>query len=311
MHNRSPSKMKEIIHIKTITQAHRLLGIEKPRHPLISLFYHSDPGLRYDFGDVRLRSDLYFIAFKEGITGSFEYGRSTYDFQEGVMLFVGPGQVLSPVVEVEADAERRSWNILFHPDLIRKSHLGEKIDRYAFFSYDSNEALHLSEEEKTAMTGLARRIEQEYRHNIDQHSQTLIISHLELMLNYAARYYDRQFYTRTNLNKDLVSKFEQLLKGYYDTDQPLVTGIPTVKYCGAQMNMSHKYLSDLLKKETGRNAQEHIHDFLIDRAKTRLVGTTSPIGQIAYDLGFEYSQHFAKLFKAKTGMTPSDYRRMN
>ena len=302
--------MKEIYHIKTVSQAHDLMSMDKPKHPLITVFYHSTGIHMKDFGDLRMSSDLYFIGLKEGVTGSFKYGRNSYDFHEGTMIFIGPGQVISPV-EVNVSDDSPGWTILFHPDLIRKSPLGQNIDKYNFFSYELTEALHLSDDEKKAMTDLVKNIEKEFQHAIDQHSQTLIISYLELLLNYGTRYYDRQFYTRTNLNQDIVSKFEHLLKDYYNSDKPLQLGIPSVKYCGEQLNMSHKYLSDLLKKETGRHAQEYIHDFLIDKAKTKLVGTTLGIGEIAYDLGFEYSQHFAKLFKTKTGMTPTAYRGQN
>ncbi|MBR8537804.1 AraC family transcriptional regulator [Carboxylicivirga sediminis] len=203
------------------------------------------------------------------------------------------------------------WSLNFHPDLIRRSHLGQHIDDYSFFSYEVNEALHLSDMEKQTIGEIRDKIIHEYRANIDKHSQKLIISNIELMLDYCTRFYDRQFYTRENLNKDTISRFERLLKEYYASDKPLETGLPTVKYCGAELNLSANYLSDLLKKETGRNTQEHIHNFIVDRAKTNLLNTTEPVSQIAYSLGFEYPQHFSKVFKKKTGVSPAEYRHSN
>ena len=201
--------------------------------------------------------------------------------------------------------------LLFHPDLIRKTELGNKIDRYSFFDYATNEALHVSDDEKTSVTEIVNKIEKEYNNNIDAHSQTLIISNLELLLNYCTRYYDRQFYTRTNFNKDLVSQFEQFLKNYYQSDKPIEIGFPTVQYCGHSLNMSPKYLSDLLRKETGRNTQDHIHQFVIDKAKTILLNSNKSVSEIAYELGFEYPQYFSKMFKKKTAMSPIEFRNLN
>jgi len=203
------------------------------------------------------------------------------------------------------------WTLVFHPDLIRKSELGKSIDQYSFFSYEVTEALHLSDDEQKTLTELVDKIHKEYDQLIDRHSQDLIISNIKLLLDYCTRYYDRQFYTRTNLNKDFVTRFESLLKDYYQSDKPLEIGVPTVKYCGEEMNMSSHYLSDLLKKETGRSAQDHILYFLIERAKTKLLGTEDSISQVAYSLGFDYPNHFSKLFKAKAGMSPGEFRSQN
>lgn len=302
--------MTELIIIKTITEAHQLLGLEKPKHPLVSVFHHGDEKMKHDYGDIRCALDLYNVGLKEGMIGSMGYGRNSYDFQEGTMMFSGPGQVLTPP-EGKHPKDPKGWTLLFHPDLIRKSELGKTIDDYSFFSYDVHEALHLSDDEKKSLTELVSKIEKEINQNIDRHSQKLIVSNIELLLDYCTRYYDRQFYTRTNLNKDIVTKFEHLLKDYYHSDKPFEMGIPTVQYCGRELCKSPNYLSDLLKKETGRNAQEHIHYYLIDRAKTKLLSSTGSISQIAYDLGFEYPQHFSKLFKSKTGKSPAEYRNLN
>ena len=303
--------MKDIIRVETISQVHELLGIEKPKHPLVSVLHHQDTEWRENqYANERVSLNMYQVTLKMCSPGSFEYGRNSYDFREGTMIFTGPGQVFTIHEMREGDAAD-GWTLLFHPDLIRKSELGKSIDDYSFFSYDVHEALHLSDDEKKTIQELVGKIEKEYLQNIDQHSQKLIISNIQLILDYCTRYYDRQFYVRTNLNKDVVTRFEQLLKSYFNEEKPVETGIPSVRYCGNELGMSPNYLSDLLKKETGRNAQEHIHYFVIDKAKTRLLNSTESISQIAYSLGFEYPQHFSKIFKAKTGMSPAEYRNVN
>ena len=250
------------------------------------------------------------VSLKDGITGTIGYGRNSYDFSDGTMIFTKPNQVIYGKKE-EIAKESKGWMLLFHSDLIRKSELGRSIGSYSFFDYEVHEALHLSEDEQQTVTELVRKIEREYNQNIDKHSQKLIVSNIELILDYCMRYYDRQFYVRTNLNQDHVSEFEQLLKDYFASERPSELGLPSVKYCGEALNMSPNYLSDLLKKETGKNAKDHIYAFVVNRAKNKLLGTTDSISEIAYDLGFEYPQHFSKLFKSKTGMSPVKYRSMN
>lgn len=299
-----------MIKVNSITEAHQKFGIEKPKHPLVSI-------LRFDkykslprFKDEKIVLGLYSIAIKEGNINSFRYGRSSYDFHGGTLIFLGPGQsVMHDSIE---DGEvYDGWMLLFHPDLIRKSALGSKIDRYHFFSYEANEALHLSEDEKETLTDCINKIEREILQNIDKHSQNLIISNIELLLNYCKRFYDRQFYTRTNMNKDIVTNFEKLLFDYYDSGLQFERGVPSVKYCAEQLNHSSNYLSDLLRKETGRNALDHIHFFIIEKAKTTLLNSENTVSEIAYDLGFEYPQSFGKLFKNKTGVSPAKYRIVN
>ncbi|MCG8701071.1 MAG: helix-turn-helix domain-containing protein [Bacteroidales bacterium] len=302
--------MKEIMKINNISDIHSFFDIDKPKHPLVSVFKHEEMKMNKDFVGVQYILDLYQVTYKMCSEGSFGYGRNTYDFREGTMIFTRPGQVLT-MHEWEADDAAGGWSILFHPDLIRKSELGKNIDQYTFFSYDVHEALHLSEDEKITLFELAKKIEKEYNQNIDKHTQKLIVSNIELVLDYCTRYYDRQFYTRSNMNKDLVSRFDKLLRDYYESGKPLETGVPSVAYCGAEMNMSSNYLSDMLKKETGRNAQEHIHFFVVDKAKTQLLSTGESISQVAYGLGFDYPQHFSKVFKKKTGMSPAEYRNVN
>lgn len=300
--------MKKIIRLKSITKVHDFLGIKKPKHPHVSVIPIDEKMINAEYGNITWVLDFYQISLKSGIRGSLTYGRNSYDFEEGTMAFMKPGQAMK-VESSETMKGNRGWTLLIHPDLLRKSELGRKINDYSFFSYASNEALHLSDDEKETVTELVLKIEQEYNQIIDMHSQTLIISNIELLLNYCRRFYDRQFYTRTNLNQDYVSRFEDMLKKYFDSNRHLESGIPTVSFCGEEMNMSGHYLSDMLKKETGMSAQEHIHQFIINKAKNLLLSTNDTVSQIAYDLGFEYPQHFSKIFKLKTGVSPAEYRK--
>ena len=300
--------MEKIIAIRTISEGNQFLGLPKPKHPLINLIHHQDMVGQMPPADLRFRIDLYQVSFKDGMSGSLGYGRNTYDFQEGTLVFMEPGQIMTTGDQEGLDPGS-GWVLFFHPDLIRRSPLGKTIEDYSFFSYEANEALHISDDERTMIIDLVQKIEKEYSQNIDKHSQKLIISTLELLLDYCQRFYDRQFYTRTNLNKDHLEKFRNILKTYYGSERPLHEGIPSVAYFGGEMHMSPKYLSDLLKKETGKSALDHIHDFIVDRAKTELLGSTTSISGIAYDLGFTYPQHFSKLFKRMTGMSPGEYRK--
>lgn len=300
----------KIIQIQSISEAHRLLGLEKPKHPLISVYYHT-PEVIANTADISVSGNLYYIAMKDGIRGSFKYGRSSYDFEEGTMMFLAPNQVYTPPEQVETDNQSKGWSILFHPDLIRQSNLGKIMDEFSFFDYDVNEALHLSDKEKQAIHELLEKIEEEINQNIDKHSQELININLESLLKYCKRYYDRQFYTRTNWNKDFVIRFEKYLKKYFSSDNLIEKGIPTIQQCGEALNMSGHYLSDLLKVETGKSAKEHIHLHVIEKAKTLLLSTNHSISEIAYDLGYEYPQNFSKLFKSKTGLSPREYRNLN
>jgi AraC-like DNA-binding protein len=302
--------MSTIKRIETITEVFSFFGTGKPKHPLVSLVKHDDIVPRKSLVGESVVIDLYQVTFKMCSDGSFGYGRNSYDFQEGTMIFTRPGQVIT-MHDWEPEQTNGGWTLMFHPDLLRKSELGRNIDNYTFFSYDVNEALHLSDDEKKTLLDIANKIETEYSLNIDKHSQKLIISNIELMLDYCMRYYDRQFYTRENINRDIVTKFETLLKDYYDNGKATESGLPTVKYCGEELNMSSNYLSDLLKKITGRNAQEHIHYFVIEKAKNLLLSVNDTVSSIAYDLGFEYPQHFSKIFKKKTGMSPAEYRRVS
>lgn len=302
--------MNPITHISSISEIHDGLGIDKPEHPLISVFYANQLKKIDTTESIKFSLGLYHISLKGNCPFAIKnYGRNSYDFQEGTMIFTQPNQVLELQKKEESNDE--GWIILFHPDLIRKSELGKNIDNYSFFSYASSEALHLSKKEQQTVTEIVEKMESEFKNNIDAHSQTLIISNLELLLNYCTRFYDRQFYTRTNLNKDIVTQFEQLLKEYYNSDKPLNIGVPTVQYCGEALNFSPKYLSDLLRKETGRNTREHIQHFVINKAKNILLNSNKSVNEIAYDLGFEYPQNFSAMFKKQVKMTPNKFRSLN
>lgn len=300
--------MKEIVSISTVSEAYQFLNLGKPKHPLISVLRLGNVLGNMDIDNLKYSIGLYQISLKDNCPFKIaNYGRNSYDYQEGTMIFTAPNQVLE-YKKSENYKEDQGWTLLLHPDLIRKSELGDKISKYSFFNYASNEALHLSDEERKTVTQIVEKIETEFSNNIDIHSQTLIISNLELLLNYCLRFYERQFYTRTNLNKDIASEFEQLLKDYYNTSKQLQLGIPTVQFCGEAMNMSPKYLSDLLRKETGQRSQDHIHKYIIEKAKNKLLNSTESVSEIAYSLGFEYPQYFSTIFKKKTSMSPNGFR---
>ncbi|MCI4669556.1 MAG: AraC family transcriptional regulator [Bacteroidia bacterium] len=302
--------MSDIFRIKSISEAHDFYGFEKPKHPLVSVLPIDERMTTFDYGERRYTFDFYQISLKEGINGTLSYGRNSYDFREGAMTFIKPNQIVK--VENSEDFQGgKGWTLLFHPDLIRRSELSHSIENYSFFEYDTNEALHLSQGEKAELTGLTQQIEKEYQQHIDKHSQEIIIAHIDMLLKYSKRYYDRQFYTRTNLNKDLVSKFEQIMRTYYQTGKALEQGVLSVKYCAQSLNMSSNYFGDLIKLETGRSAKDHIQYYIIEKAKTKLLGSEDTMSEIAYSLGFEYPQGLNKLFKAKTGMSPSQYRSLN
>jgi AraC-like DNA-binding protein len=300
--------MTKIFNIRSISEAHKVLGLEKPVHPLISVFRHT-PNMNLDIQNVSVSFDMYLISLKSDIKGSVNYGRNSYDFEEGSLLFLAPNQVVSvtdtPIIDLGG------WSLFFHPDLFSKSELANDIQRYSFFNYDVSEALHLSEKEKNILTEIIYKIESEINQNLDSYSQELIIHNLESILKYSNRYYGRQFLTRTNYNRDFISRFERFLKTYFSSNQPIEKGIPTVSECGKALNMSGHYLSDMLKSETGKSAKEHIHLQLIERAKYKLLNSQNPISEVAYDLGFEYPQNFSKLFKRKVGLSPTEYRSLN
>ncbi|MBS7233785.1 AraC family transcriptional regulator [Flavobacterium psychroterrae] len=301
--------VREILKIKSIDHLHQLMGLAKPLHPYISLINASKFEIGKQWLNVKMTSELYCISLKDAACG-MHYGRNIYDFSEGVLMFTGPHQVYSLQKEQKKD-EVQGWMLFFHPDLLRNTPLEKTIDSFSFFSYDLHEALHLSEKEEQTITQCVNMIQEEIGENIDYHTQKLIVNCIEMLLNFCSRYYDRQFGSRNKQNSDILSRIEQLLKTYYQSGLLTQHGIPSVGYLAEKMNMSAHYLSDLLKKETGRSALEHINDFIIDKAKKILLASPDNISEIAYSLGFNYPHYFSRLFKTKTGMSPIQYRTMN
>lgn len=298
--------------INSISQAHQSMGLPAPKHPLVSVVRTKDFNTQQDFRGIKIINNLYQVTLKQQGCGNLYYGKNSYDYEEGTLVFTSPGQVTMFEGELPAEeASSTGWTLAFHPDLIRRSSLVDKMSKYSFFNYEVNEALHLSSEELKTIEDLLDKIIIEYSQNLDKHSQNLILSNIELLLDYCTRFYDRQFYTRSNLHLDYVSKFEKTLKRYFDTGQANEKGLPHVANLAQELNFSANYLSDLLKKETGKTAQEHIHLFVIEKAKNELLSSKNSISQIGYALGFEYPQHFSNLFKLKTGLSPSEYRNLN
>ncbi len=301
--------MQPVIHLKSISEINKFVQ-KRVKHPMVAVvdFTKFD---EYAVEGMRISCDFYSIMFKNYCLNQMKYGRTLYDFQEGSLLCIAPRQVVTMDSEIEKRADMMGWGLFFHPDLIRETSLGNKMKDYNFFSYETAEALHLSEKEKQILFDCVQKIEQELQENIDNHSQTLIVSNIELLLNYCARYYGRQFITRKNVNTDVVAQIERLLQEYFRSDALKQKGLPTVKYLAEQVHLSANYLSDLLKKETGKNAQDHIHYQLIEEAKIILLHSNATVSEVAYSLGFEYPQYFSKLFKQKTGITPVAFRNLN
>ncbi len=297
--------MDQVMRLDQVRQYNDLLHVET-LHPQVSVIDFSQcrmtEHIRFSFG-------FYAIFLKEVRCGDLVYGRSTYDYQEGTLVCLAPGQCIG-VDNRGVKFQPKGWALLFHPDLLRGTELGRNIRRYTFFSYEVREALHLSEQERQTIIDCLRNIRRELQQPADQHSRTLIVNNIEMLLNYCTRFYDRQFLTRSQVaNKDILTRFEQILNDYFASEQPLDAGLPTVQYCAAQLHLSPNYFGDLVKRETGRTAQEHIQLRLIDAAKERIADPGRPISDVAYCLGFKYPQHFTRLFKKITGLTPNEYRK--
>jgi AraC family transcriptional regulator, transcriptional activator of pobA len=298
--------MEDIVKLDNVT-AYNTMRVVPTLHPLITVLDLSKakpmPAQTFNFG-------LYAVYLKELNCGELKYGRNYYDYQEGTLVFIAPGQVLTVQPGVKT-FEPKGWALLFHPDLIVGTALGKHIHDYSFFSYDVNEALHLSDKERQLVIDCFSKIEYELNQSIDKHSKKLIASNIELFLNYCTRFYDRQFITRDNANKGVLEKFEDVLNGYFTSEKPAVTGLPSVAYCAEALNLSANYFGDLIKKETGKSAQEYIQTKIIDIAKERVFDISKSVSEIAYELGFKYPQHFTRLFKQKVGVSPNEYRSLN
>ena len=292
---------------QSISELHKAMGQPKPMHPLISILDYGKAFFEPKDFEQGIILDFYKISFKTNFSGKLRYGHGFYDFEEGGMSFVAPGQILK-MQEEEADYSGMSLNI--HPDFIRPYTLNENIKKYGFFSYSAAEALYLSEKEKETILAVFANIQDELDQRIDNFSQDVIISQLELLLNYSNRFYNRQFITRKAVNNDVLSKLENLLEDYFNTEKPLENGLPTVQFVADELQLSSRYLSDLLRSVSGQNTQQFIHDKLIEKAKEYIAKGTLSISEIAYKLGFEHPQSFNKLFKKKTNVSPVAFQEL-
>lgn len=297
--------MSEVVRINTVTEYNKLVG-QETLHPLVSVvdFSKMEP-----FCYFRMQTGLYMIFLKDIKCGNMTYGISNYDYEEGTLLFLAPGQVYG--IASEAKQQAYGYALVFHPDLLHGTSLGRTIKDYSFFSYEVNEALHLSIRERTIINDCFDKINYELGHAIDSHSKTLIVSYIELFLNYCKRFYERQFTTRSNVNKDILARFEKVIDEYFASGKPLESGLPSVRYCAEKLFLSPSYLGDLLKKETGKSAQEHIQLKLIDVAKVKIYEPGKSISEVAYELGFKHPQHFTRMFKKQVGLSPLEFRSMN
>ena len=297
--------MKEVIKLDTVDQYNQFFGLET-LHPLVSVVDLSE-ATKFPT-HFTMNYGIYALFLKKVKCGDIRYGRQIYDYQEGTVTSFAPGQVVE--TEMQQGVKPSAHGLLFHPDLIKGTSLGQDIKQYSFFSYASAEALHLSEEEKGIFMDCLEKIEMELQHPIDKHSKRLISRNIELLLDYCMRFYERQFITRSESNKSVLVKFEALLDDYFQSDKPQTDGLPSVKYFADKVFLSPNYFGDLIKKETGKSAQEYIQTRMIDIAKEMIAGTEKTVSQIAYELGFQYSQHFNRIFKKNTGYTPGEYRKL-
>ena len=298
---------KRIIKINSISEFHKLRGLRPPLHPLVSLVDYSTVQHFPEHDQIAWLQSYYSIAIKKDVPGKFRYGQLDYDFDEGLMSFFAPNQLLNvKYVESEPDKKPSGWILLIHPDFLWNTALAMRIKQYSFFDYSLTEALFLSEKEEKTIAEIMQNIQQEYQANIDQFSQNIIISQIELLLNYAERFYERQFITRKKENHSLLTRLEAVLDEFLEGENK--EGLPSVQFVADSLNVSPNYLSNSLKSLTGQSTQNHIHEKLIAKAKERLSTTELSISEIAYELGFEHPQSFSKLFKSKTNLSPLAFR---
>lgn len=296
--------MDKILNLDSVDLYNKLYGLET-LNPLVSVIDLNKATSSVDL--IRFNYGIYALYLKLEKACDIKYGRQTYDYQEGTIVCFAPGQTAetNPTTDkVQVNAH----GILFHPDLLRGMSLGKNIKKYTFFSYEVNEALHLSEEERSIVMDCLKIIRMELEHGVDKHSKTLLVNHIELLLNYCMRFYERQFITRGKTNRDVLTRFENLLDEYFESTLAEQDGLPTVKYFADKLCLSSNYFGDMFKKETGKSPQEYIQEKVIELAKERISGTADTVSQIAYSLGFQYPQHFCRLFKKRVGYTPSEYR---
>ena len=303
--------MPEIIYFNSVSDYNNSCE-QETLHPLVSILDLSkSPPRKWKAGTtVKMNFGVYAVFLKDIKCGNLKYGCSHYDYQEGTLVFINAGQVMDVEYEI-SNYQPQGHVLIFHPDLIHGTSLGKNIHHYKFFSYNTNEALHLSEKERQIVLDCFAKIEFELQQAIDKHSKKLIASNIELFLNYCDRFYDRQFITRDNAIKGIIEKFETMLTDYFSSDKPKETGLPSVAYCAGELHLSPNYFGDLIKKETGVSAQEYIQTKIIDTAKEKIFDIDKSVSEVAYELGFKYPQHFTRLFKQKTGVTPNEYRQLN
>lgn len=290
--------------ISSIKELHTFMGLPSPLNPLITIIDHSKIINSNQSENQKLNLDFYNISIKRSFKGKLKYGKNHYDFDDGTMSFIAPNQIIS--VDSKEDRNSDGWSLLFHPDLIRQHPLGKSIKNYGYFSYEINEALHLSNDEEKTIEAIVQNIQIEINSRLDNFSQDVIVSNLELLLSYCNRFYNRQFITRKMATTDLLTNFDNLLEQNFSHDSE--SSLPKVEKLAMQLNVSPSYLSDMLRTLTGQNTQQHIHNKLIEKAKGKLTTTNLSVSEIAYQLGFEYPQSFSKLFKSKTNLTPKEYR---
>lgn len=298
--------MDEILRLDTVSE-HDAFYHKQNLHPQVSIMDFD--GRVPEIYASRMNFGFYTIYLKDIVCGDLKYGKHTYDYQDKTLVFVAPGQVIN--VDINTDYKPQGYALLFHPDLIRGTSLGSHIDDYAFFSYQSNEALHLSEKERKIVLDCFEKITYELEQGVDRHSKKLLVDNIELFLNYCVRFYDRQFITRTEVNNDVVVRFEKLLNDYFQSDKPQVIGLPSVAHFANEFNLSTNYFGDLIKKDTGKTALEYIHLKVMALAKQKIIENQKTINEIAYDLGFKYPAHFTRAFKKSTGLSPIEYRSLN
>jgi AraC family transcriptional activator of pobA len=298
--------MEEILRIDRVSQ-HDAFYHKENLHPLVSIIDFE--GTTPQVYASRMSFGFYAVYLKDVRCGDIKYGRDTYDYQDRTLVFVAPGQIIN--VSIDEDYSPQGFALLFHPDLIHGTPLGKHMDDYTFFSYESREALHLSEKERKIVLDCFDKIRYELEQRTDNHSRTLIAANIELFLNYCVRFYERQFITRSTINRNNIERFDNLLKDYFQSKKPQTIGLPAVAYCAEQLHLSPNYFGDMVKKETGKTALEYIQLKVMDTAKEKIMDISRSVSEIAYELGFKYPQHFTRAFKKYTGHTPVDYRRLN
>jgi AraC family transcriptional activator of pobA len=296
---------QKVVKLESIAQIHHMLGIPGPTHPLITLLDTREERINLTRLPVSYVTTLYKISFVSKLGGKFRYGQGHYDFDEGSMIFTAPNQIVGSTKIYKGN---EGFSLIFHQDFLQGNALADKIKQYGFFSYSSSEALHLSERERATISSIFIIIQEELDSRIDDFSQDVVIAQIELLISYAKRFYKRQFLTRQVVTSELLERFENLLNSYFQENKPLSQGLPTVQYLADQLNYTPNYLSDMLRSLTGLNAQHHIHEKVIEKSKELLSTTNLTVSEVAYQLGFEHSQSFSRLFKVKTQLAPLQFR---